>query len=148
MLLLLSEYLSQFYSGFHVFQYLTLRAILGVITALSIALLVGPTMIHHLSFKQIGQVVRDDGPESHFSKAGTPTMGGVLILVSITISTLLWSDLSNKYIWVALAVMLSFGGIGFIDDYIKLARQDPKGLISRYKYLWQSVAGALAAIYL
>lgn len=148
MLLMLSEYLSQFHSGFTVFQYLTLRTILGVMTALGIALIVGPTMIRHLSFKQIGQVIRDDGPESHLSKAGTPTMGGALILVAIAISTLLWADLSNKYIWVVLAVTLGFGIIGFIDDYIKLVRQDPKGLLSRYKYFWQSVVGAGAAIFL
>lgn len=148
MLLTLSEYLSQFHSGFSVFQYLTLRAILGVITALGIALIVGPTMIRHLSFKQIGQVVRDDGPESHLSKAGTPTMGGALILVAIAVSTLLWADLTNRYVWVVLGVTLAFGVIGFIDDYIKLVRQDPKGLLSRYKYFWQSVVGAGAAILL
>lgn len=148
MLLFLSEYLSQFYSGFSVFQYLTLRAILGVMTALGIALLVGPAMIRHLSFKQIGQVVRNDGPESHFSKNGTPTMGGSLILVAIAVSTLLWADLSNHYVWVVLLVTLLFGVIGFIDDYIKLVRQDPKGLISRYKYFWQSVVGAGAAVFL
>jgi len=148
MLLMLSEYLSQFHSGFNVFQYLTLRAILGVITALGIALIVGPTMIRHLSFKQIGQVVRDDGPESHLSKAGTPTMGGALILVAIAVSTLLWADLGNKYVWVVLLVTLAFGVIGFVDDYIKLVRQDTNGLISRYKYFWQSVVGAVAAIVL
>ncbi len=148
MLLMLSEYLSQFHSGFNVFQYLTLRAILGVITALGIALIVGPTMIRHLSFKQIGQVVRDDGPESHLSKAGTPTMGGALILVAIAVSTLLWSDLSNKYVWIVLAVTMGFGVIGFVDDYIKLVRQDTNGLLSRYKYFWQSVVGAGAAILL
>lgn len=148
MLLFLSEYLSQFYSGFSVFQYLTLRAILGVMTALGIALLVGPMMIRHLSFRQIGQVVRIDGPESHFSKKGTPTMGGSLILVAIAVSTLLWADLSNHYVWVVLLVTLLFGVIGFIDDYIKLVRQDPKGLISRYKYFWQSLVGAGAAVFL
>ena len=148
MLLALSEYLSQYYSGFNVFQYLTLRAILGVITALGIALIIGPTMIRHLSFKQIGQVVRDDGPESHFSKAGTPTMGGALILVAIAVSTLMWADLSNRYIWVVLLVTLGFGIIGFIDDYIKLVRQDPKGLISRYKYFWQSIVGITVAVFL
>ncbi|RKZ93801.1 MAG: phospho-N-acetylmuramoyl-pentapeptide-transferase, partial [Gammaproteobacteria bacterium] len=141
MLLYLSDYLSQFHSGFNVFQYLTLRAILGVVTALGIALIVGPTMIRHLSFKQIGQVVRDDGPESHLSKSGTPTMGGALILVAIAVSTLLWADLSSRYVWVALLVTLLFGVIGFVDDYIKLVRQDPKGLLSRYKYFWQSVVG-------
>ncbi len=148
MLLTLSEYLTQFHSGFTVFQYLTLRSILGVMTALGIALIIGPTMIRHLSFKQIGQVVRDDGPESHLSKAGTPTMGGALILVAISVSTLLWADLTNKYIWVVLLVTLGFGAIGFVDDYIKLVRQDPQGLKSRYKYFWQSVVGAAAAIFL
>ncbi len=148
MLLLLSEYLSQFYSGFNVFQYLTLRAILGVITALGIALIVGPVMIRRLSFRQIGQVVREDGPESHAIKAGTPTMGGALILVAMTVSTLLWADLGNKYVWVVMLVTLGFGLIGFVDDYIKLARQDPKGLLSRYKYFWQSVIGLAAAVFL
>jgi phospho-N-acetylmuramoyl-pentapeptide-transferase len=148
MLIYLSEYLSQFHGGFNVFQYLTLRAILGVITALGIALIVGPTMIRHLSFKQIGQVIRDDGPESHLSKAGTPTMGGALILVAIAVSTLLWADLGNRYVWVVLSVTLLFGVIGFVDDYIKLVRQDPKGLLSRYKYFWQSVVGAGAAVFL
>lgn len=148
MLLFLSEYLSQFYSGFSVFQYLTLRAILGVMTALGIALLVGPIMIRHLSFRQIGQVVRNDGPESHFSKKGTPTMGGSLILVAIAVSTLLWADLANRYVWVVLLVTMLFGVIGFVDDYIKLVRQDPKGLISRYKYFWQSLVGAGAAVFL
>ncbi|MCC5797691.1 MAG: phospho-N-acetylmuramoyl-pentapeptide-transferase [Methylophaga sp.] len=148
MLLMLSEYLSQYYSGFSVFQYLTLRAILGVMTALGIALLVGPTMIRHLSFRQIGQVVRNDGPESHFGKSGTPTMGGSLILVAIAVSTLLWADLANRYVWIALLVTIAFGLIGFVDDYIKLVKQDPKGLLSRYKYFWQSVVGILAAILL
>ena len=148
MLLYLSEYLSQYYSAFSVFQYLTLRTILGVLTALGIALVIGPSMIRHLSFKQIGQVVRDDGPESHFSKRGTPTMGGALILVAILISTLLWADLENRYVWVVLSVTLAFGVIGFVDDYIKLVRQDPRGLISRYKYFWQSVVGGGAAVFL
>ncbi|MDX1749668.1 MAG: phospho-N-acetylmuramoyl-pentapeptide-transferase [Methylophaga sp.] len=148
MLLILSEYLSQYYTGFNVFQYLTLRAILGVMTALGIALIVGPTMIRHLSFRQIGQVVRNDGPESHISKTGTPTMGGSLILVAIAVSTLLWADLTNRYVWVVLLVTLLFGTIGFVDDYIKLVRQDPKGLLSRYKYFWQSVVGLGAAIFL
>ena len=148
MLLHLSEYLSQYHTGFSVFQYLTLRAILGVMTALGIALIVGPTMIRRLSFKQIGQVIRDDGPQSHLSKSGTPTMGGALILVAIAISTLLWADLNNRYIWVVLLVTMLFGVIGFIDDYIKLVRQDPNGLASRYKYFWQSVVGTGAAVFL
>jgi len=148
MLLFLADYLTQFSSGFAVFQYLTLRAILGVITALGIGLLVGPAMIRHLNYRQIGQVVRNDGPETHFSKAGTPTMGGALILVAIAISTLLWADLTSRYVWVVLLVTLLLGVVGFIDDYIKLVRQDPNGLASRYKYLWQSLIGAGAAIFL
>ena len=148
MLLYLTEYLAQFHSGFNVFQYLTLRAILGVLTALIISFVVGPVMIRRLSHYQIGQMVRDDGPESHLSKAGTPTMGGALILVAIGISTLLWSDLSNRYVWVALLVTFAFGIIGFVDDYKKLVQRDPRGLIARYKCLWQSVAGLAAALFL
>ncbi|MCU7798610.1 MAG: phospho-N-acetylmuramoyl-pentapeptide-transferase [gamma proteobacterium symbiont of Lucinoma myriamae] len=148
MLLALTEYLSQYYSAFNVFSYLTLRAILGILTALSIALLVGPVMIKKLSVKQIGQVVRDDGPQSHFSKAGTPTMGGALILVAIAVSTLLWGDLNNHYVWVVLLVTLFFGVIGWVDDYKKIVHKDSKGLIARYKYFWQSIIGFAAALYL
>jgi len=148
MLLALAEYLSQFHSGFNVFSYLTLRAILGILTALTIALLVGPFMIKKLSVRQIGQVVRDDGPESHFSKAGTPTMGGALILVAIAVSTLLWGDLNNHYVWVVLLVTLSFGLVGWVDDYRKVVYKDTKGLIARYKYFWQSLIGMVAAVYL
>ncbi len=148
MLLALAEYLSQYYSAFHVFSYLTMRAILGILTALSIALLVGPMMIKKLSVRQIGQTIRDDGPESHFSKAGTPTMGGALILVAIAVSTLLWGDLSNRYVWVVLIVTLLFGIVGWIDDYKKIVHKDTRGLIARYKYFWQSVIGFGAAVYL
>ncbi len=148
MLLALSEYLAQYYSAFSVFSYLTLRAILGILTALSIALLVGPKVIRKLSTKQMGQIVRDDGPQSHFSKAGTPTMGGALILVAIAVSTLLWGDLSNHYVWVVLLVTLSFGVIGWVDDYKKIVHKNTKGLIARYKYFWQSVVGFIAALYL
>jgi len=148
MLLALTEYLSQYYSAFNVFSYLTLRAILGILTALTIALLVGPFMIKKLSVRQIGQVVRDDGPESHFSKAGTPTMGGALILVAIAVSTLLWGDLSNHYVWVVLLVTLLFGIVGWIDDYKKVVHKDTKGLIARYKYFWQSIIGLVASVYL
>ncbi len=148
MLLALTEYLAQYYSAFNVFSYLTLRAILGILTALSIALLVGPLVIKKLSVKQIGQVVRDDGPESHFSKAGTPTMGGALILVAIAVSTLLWGDLNNHYVWVVLLVTLSFGVVGWVDDYKKIVHKDTKGLIARYKYFWQSLIGFAAALYL
>jgi phospho-N-acetylmuramoyl-pentapeptide-transferase len=148
MLLYLTDYLGQFHSGFYVFQYLTLRGILGVLTALAISFLIGPWMIRKLNFHQMGQPIRNDGPESHLEKAGTPTMGGTLLLVAIGLSTLLWSDLSNHYVWVVLAVMFSFGAIGFVDDYKKLIRKDPKGLASRYKYFWQSVFGLVVAIYL
>lgn len=139
MLLLLADYLTQYYSGFNVFQYLTLRAILGVLTALSISLMVGPAMIRWLSQYQIGQQVRNDGPQTHLSKAGTPTMGGALILVAIAVATLLWSDLHNRYVWVVLAVTLLFGVIGWVDDYKKLVLRNSKGLAGRWKYFWQSV---------
>jgi len=147
-LLYLTEYLARFDSSFLVFKYLTLRAILSVLTALVISFLVGPVMIRRLSFHQIGQTVRDDGPESHFSKAGTPTMGGALILVAIAFSTLLWADLGNRYVWVVLMVTLLFGAIGFVDDYKKLVLQDSKGLPARWKYMWQSVVGLGAAVVL
>jgi len=147
-LLYLTEYLARFDSGFHVFQYLTLRAILGVLTALIISFLIGPAMIRRLSRYKVGQTVRDDGPETHLAKAGTPTMGGALILVAIAISTLLWSDLSNRYMWIVMGVTLAFGLIGLVDDYKKLVLKDPKGLIARYKYFWQSVAGLAAALVL
>ncbi len=146
MLLYLTEWLTQFDSGFSVFQYLTLRTILGVLTALIISLLLGPMMIRRLSFHQIGQTVRDDGPQSHSVKAGTPTMGGSLILVAIAIGTLFWSDLSNKFVWVVLLTTLMFGAVGGVDDYKKLVLNDPKGLVARWKYFWQSVAGLGAAL--
>ncbi len=148
MLFHLAQYLQEFYSGFNVFNYLTLRAILGVLTALLISFIVGPGMIRKLSQYNIGQTVRDDGPESHFSKAGTPTMGGALILVAIGISTLLWSDLTSRYVWVVLLVTFAYGVIGWIDDYKKLVKRDPKGLIARYKYLAQSIVAVAVAIYL
>lgn len=148
MLFWLSEYLSQYHSGFAVIQYITVRGILGILTALLTALLVGPAMIRRLNYHQIGQVVRDDGPESHFSKAGTPTMGGALILVGIAFSTLLWADLSSRYVWVVLFVTILFGAVGWVDDYKKVFLKDPRGLPARWKYLWQSVIGLSAAIFL
>jgi len=148
MLLWLTEYLAQFHSGFNVFQYLTLRVILGVLTSLFIALLIGPLLIRRLSDNQIGQSVRDDGPESHLTKSGTPTMGGLLILVSIAASTISWADLSNRFVWVVLLVTMMFGIIGWVDDYRKVIRQDPKGLAARYKYFWQSIIGLAAALFL
>ena len=146
MLYSLTEYLTQFHSGFNVFQYLTLRSILGALTALVIALVVGPTMIRYLSSYNIGQSVRDDGPESHFSKAGTPTMGGALILVAIVVSTLLWSDLSSRFVWIVLFVTIGFGAIGWIDDYKKIVYGNSKGLSAKYKYFWQSVIGLTTAL--
>ncbi|MDX1443164.1 MAG: phospho-N-acetylmuramoyl-pentapeptide-transferase [Gammaproteobacteria bacterium] len=148
MLLWLSELLSELYSGFNVFQYITLRAILAALTALLAGFLIGPWMIRHLTFRQIGQTVRDDGPLSHLSKAGTPTMGGLLILFAIVISTLLWGDLENRFIWVVLGVTVSFGVIGWVDDYRKLVLKDPTGLPARWKYFWQSVVGLTAAVFL
>ena len=146
MLLIFAEYLQQYHSGFNVFQYLTLRAILGTITALMLSLLIGPAMIRKLVSYKIGQTVRDDGPKSHLSKAGTPTMGGALILVSVAISTLLWSDLSSDKVWVALIVTLLFGLIGGVDDYKKLVYGNSKGLSARAKYFWQTVFGLGAAV--
>ncbi|WP_428607956.1 phospho-N-acetylmuramoyl-pentapeptide-transferase [Sedimenticola sp.] len=145
MLVYLADYLTQFNSGFSVFQYLTLRAILGVLTALAISFIVGPVMIRRLTHHQIGQTVRSDGPQSHLSKAGTPTMGGTLLLVAVAVSTLLWANLENRYVWVVILVTLFFGLIGFYDDYKKLVLKDSRGLSARYKYLWQSVVGVGAA---
>ena len=145
MLLWLSEWLANY---FHFFQYLTLRAILGALTALMIALFVGPGLIRQLSSHRVGQVVRDDGPSSHFSKAGTPTMGGTLILIAISFSTLLWSDLSNAYVWLLLVVTLGFGAIGYWDDYRKLVLKHSRGMPARQKYLLQTILGLGAASYL
>ncbi len=143
-----AEYLQQFHKGFAVFQYLTLRGILGVLTALALSLWLGPWMIRTLQIRQIGQSVRNDGPQSHLSKKGTPTMGGALILTAIAVSTLLWADLSNRYVWTVLAVTLLFGAIGWVDDYRKVIEKNSRGLPSRWKYFWQSVFGLGAAIFL
>lgn len=148
MLLYITDYLMQFHSGFGVFQYLTLRAILGILTALVISFIVGPVMIRKLSHYQIGQHVRDDGPQAHLTKAGTPTMGGALIIVAVAISTLLWSDLSNRYVWVVLVVTLLFGAVGWVDDYRKLVKKQSEGLKAREKYFWQTVGGLGAALFL
>ena len=148
MLLWLTDFLSGYISGFAVFQYLTFRTMVSVITALSLALLIGPWMIEKLASAQIGQQIREDGPASHFSKAGTPTMGGALILVVILITTLLWGDLSNHYVWLVLGVTLAFGAIGWIDDYLKISKRNSAGLSARRKYLWQSVFALAAAVYL
>ncbi len=148
MLLWLADFIAQYISAFQVFQYLTLRGILSVLTALAMTLLVGPTMIKRLNYHQIGQAIRDDGPESHFSKTGTPTMGGALILVGIIVSTLLWSDLTNRYVWTVLLVTIVFGAVGWVDDYRKVIEKNPRGLPARWKYLWQSVGGLGAALLL
>lgn len=148
MLLWLTEYLAQYHTGFAVFQYLTLRGMLGVVTALAIALLSGPWMINRLRLMKFGQAIRNDGPQSHLSKAGTPTMGGALILVAIVVSTLLWADLENRFVWIVLVTTMIFGAVGWVDDYRKVVEKNPRGLPARWKYLWQSVAGFGAAIFL
>ena len=148
MLLLLAGYLQEYYKGFAVFQYLTLRGIFGVLTALAMSLWLGPKMIRILRNLQIGQSVRTDGPQSHLSKSGTPTMGGALIIASITISTLLWADLSNRYVWIVLLVTVLFGAIGWVDDYRKVVEKNSRGLPGRWKYFWQSVFGLAAALVL
>ncbi len=146
MLLYLTNYLAQFESGFNVFNYLTMRAILGALTALIISFVVGPRMIAKLSVNQVGQPIRSDGPESHFPKAGTPTMGGALILTAVAVSTVLWADLENHFVWVVLFVMLAFGVIGYVDDYKKLIRQDPKGISAKQKIFWQSFVAIIASV--
>ena len=148
MLVWLSEYLSQFDTSFRVFGYLTLRSILAAGTALAIALITGPATIRYLHRLKVGQAVRDDGPQTHLVKAGTPTMGGILILSSVALSTLLWGDLENQYVWVTLLVTLGFGIVGWVDDYRKVVERDSRGLPARWKYFWQSVLGLAAAYYL
>ncbi|MBT7374321.1 MAG: phospho-N-acetylmuramoyl-pentapeptide-transferase [Porticoccaceae bacterium] len=145
MLVWLADYLSQFYSAFSVVQYLTLRGILSVLTALAICLIAGPIVIRRLNSLQMGQAIRTDGPKTHLSKAGTPTMGGALILLALFVSTLLWSDLGNRYVWIVLGVTFSFGLIGWVDDYRKVVAKNPRGLPGRWKYFWQSVFGLAAA---
>lgn len=148
MLLWLFQILGQDIRAFNVFNYLTLRAVMAVLTAMGISFLIGPWMIDRLKIMKFGQAVRDDGPQTHLIKAGTPTMGGALILISVAISTLLWMDLSNQYVWVALITTLGFGIIGWVDDYKKVVHKNPRGLIARWKYLWQSIFGLGAALYL
>ena len=148
MLLILTQWLSQDIRGFNVFNYITLRTVLAAMTALIISFVAGPPVIRWLTEKKIGQAVRQDGPQTHLVKSGTPTMGGALILISIGVTTLLWGDLSNRYVWVVLIVTLGFGAIGWYDDWKKVVYRDPKGLASRWKYFWQSVLGLVVAIYL
>ena len=148
MLLALANWIAADIRTFNVFGYITLRAVLATMTALMISFVVGPKMIRKLTQYKIGQSVRDDGPQTHLTKAGTPTMGGALILVSIVITTLLWADLRNRFVWVVLLVTLGFGAIGWIDDYRKVVHNNPKGLSVRAKLFWQSLIGLIAAVYL
>jgi phospho-N-acetylmuramoyl-pentapeptide-transferase len=148
MLLELAQWLAKDIRGFHVFDYITLRAVLATLTALTISFLVGPGLIRKLTYYKVGQAVRDDGPQTHLIKAGTPTMGGALILVSIAISTLLWADLSNRFVWVVLFTTLGFGVIGWVDDWRKVVHRNPKGLSAKEKYFWQSVVGFSVAVFL
>jgi phospho-N-acetylmuramoyl-pentapeptide-transferase len=145
MLLELAQLLEQHIKAFNVFGYLTLRAVLACLTSLLISFLVGPWLIRKLTMYKIGQSVRDDGPQTHLIKAGTPTMGGALILVSILVTTLLWADLRNRFVWVVLFVTFGFGAIGWIDDYRKVVHRNPKGLSAKTKLFWQSVIGVAAA---
>jgi phospho-N-acetylmuramoyl-pentapeptide-transferase len=148
MLLELLQWLSQDIRAFNVFNYLTLRAVLAAATALAIGLAAGPWVIRKLTAMKIGQAVRTDGPQSHLSKSGTPTMGGALILISIGVTTLLWADLSNRFVWVVLLVTLGFGWVGWVDDYRKVVHRNPKGMSAREKYFWQSLIGLAASLYL
>jgi phospho-N-acetylmuramoyl-pentapeptide-transferase len=148
MLLWLTQYLEHFWRIFHVFQYITFRCILAALTALIISFVLGPIVIKYLSKYGIGQTVRGEGPQSHLKKAGTPTMGGVLILISVVLAVLLWADLRSRYIWITLLVAIGFGLIGWIDDYRKLICKNSVGLTPRWKYFWQSIIGLAAAIFL
>src|SRR5690606_20389507 len=139
MLLELAGLLRDSISGFNLFQYLTFRTIMSALTALAVSLLAGPAIIRKLTQLKAGQVVRDDGPQSHLVKAGTPTMGGILILFAIATATLLWADLRNRYVWLVLGVTLAFGAIGFCDDYLKLVRHNSDGLSARWKLVWQTL---------
>jgi phospho-N-acetylmuramoyl-pentapeptide-transferase len=148
MLLALTQWLAQDVRAFNVFQYITLRAVLATLTSLAISLLAGPLVIRKLTAYKIGQAVRNDGPQTHLTKAGTPTMGGALVLLSILTATLLWADLSNRFVWAVLMVTFGFGAIGWVDDYRKVVKNNPKGLSARSKFFWQSLIGIVAAVYL
>ena len=148
MLLWLTQHMAHDVRAFNVFNYITLRAVLATLTSLTISFVVGPAVIRKLASMKIGQAVRDDGPQTHLIKAGTPTMGGALILVSITISTLLWADLTNHYVWVVLFTTLGFGAVGWVDDYRKVIHRNPKGLSAKAKYFWQSLIGLIAALFI
>lgn len=146
MLVWLGEFLQQYYSAFNVISYITVRAILALLTALLVLLLIGPKVIRRLQVLKFGQEVRNDGPESHFSKRGTPTMGGIMILFAIGVSTLLWANLANPYVWFSLFVLFGYGAVGFVDDYRKITRKNTDGLIARWKYFWLSSI-ALVAVF-
>jgi phospho-N-acetylmuramoyl-pentapeptide-transferase len=148
MLLILADWLDQYIRAFNVLSYITLRAVLAALTALGIGLILGPMVIRKLTAMKFGQAVRDDGPQTHLIKSGTPTMGGALILLAIGLTTFLWADLSNRFVWAVMLVTLGFGAVGWVDDYRKVVRQDPTGLPARWKYFWQSVIGVAAAVYL
>ncbi len=148
MLLELTQWLAQDTRAFAVFGYITLRAVLAALTALAIGLLFGPSLIRKLAGMKIGQAVRSDGPRTHLTKSGTPTMGGALILISVAAATLLWADLTNRFVWIVLIVTLGFGWIGWIDDYRKIVHRDPRGMSAKQKFFWQSLIGLFAAVYL
>ncbi|MCX7163755.1 MAG: phospho-N-acetylmuramoyl-pentapeptide-transferase [Rhodocyclales bacterium] len=148
MLLELAQWLARDLRGFNVIGYITLRAVLATMTALTISFVFGPAVIRWLAAKKIGQSVRSDGPQTHLVKAGTPTMGGALILISLGVSTLLWADLSNRFIWIVLIVTFGYGAVGWVDDWRKVVYRNPDGLSARSKFFWQSVVGLVAAIYL
>jgi phospho-N-acetylmuramoyl-pentapeptide-transferase len=148
MLLELFQWLAQDIRAFNVFSYITLRAVLATMTALTISFVAGPAVIRWLTAKKIGQSVRDDGPQTHLVKAGTPTMGGALILISLGIATLLWADLSNRFVWIVLIVTLGYGAVGWVDDWRKVVYRNPDGLSARAKFFWQSLIGIVAAIYI
>jgi phospho-N-acetylmuramoyl-pentapeptide-transferase len=148
MLLWLAHYFQQDLGPLRVFNFITFRAVFATLTALAIGLIAGPAVIRMLARLKVGQAVRQDGPQTHLIKSGTPTMGGVLILISIGVATLLWADLGNRFIWIVLVVTLGFGAIGWVDDYRKVVYKDPNGMRSREKYFWQSLIGIVAALYL
>ena len=148
MLLELAQWLAKDIRAFNVFNYITLRAVLATMTALTISFVAGPALIRWLTLKKIGQSVRDDGPQTHLAKAGTPTMGGALILISLGVSTLLWADLTNRFVWIVLIVTCGYGAVGWVDDWRKVVHRNPKGLSAKAKFFWQSLIGAAAAVYL
>ncbi|MEA9598716.1 phospho-N-acetylmuramoyl-pentapeptide-transferase [Polynucleobacter sp. AP-Sanab-80-C2] len=148
MFIILAQWLQEDFGFFRVINYITFRAVMATVTALLIGLAAGPWVIRKLTTLKMGQAVRTDGPETHLVKSGTPTMGGVLILIGIFVSCMLWADLSNRFIWIVMIVTFGFGAVGWVDDYRKVARKDPKGMASREKFFWQTLIGLFAAIYL